>query len=74
MGPGEVEALAVVAAEQEQLVVLFGGLDAFGDDGHVEAVGELDDGGHHGVVDGIASEVGDEGPVYLDDVDWEFFR
>ena len=33
-GPGEVEALAVVAAQLAQLIVLRGGLDAFGDDGH----------------------------------------
>src|SRR6478609_8678192 len=42
---GEVEALAGVAAEPGHGVVLFGGFDAFGDDAHVQGVGELDDGG-----------------------------
>jgi hypothetical protein len=56
----EVEALAGVAAERCQLMVLLGGLDAFAHDGHPKAVGELDHGGHDCVAGGVMAEVGAE--------------
>ena len=51
--------------------MLLGGLDAFGDDGHAEAVGQLDDREDDGVARRVAFEVGDEALVDLHDVDRE---
>ncbi|HEY5430137.1 MAG TPA: hypothetical protein VIK04_13555 [Solirubrobacteraceae bacterium] len=42
-GFGEVEPLAGVGAELGQGLAVFGGLDTFGDHGHSQAMGELND-------------------------------
>src|SRR5688572_14294404 len=73
-GPGRarlaaVEALDEVAAERPQGVELHGTLDALGDHGEVERVGEVDHAADHGAVAGRRTEAGHERPVELQDVD-----
>ena len=68
---GEVEALAGIGAEHGQRLVLLGGLHPFGDDGHSEPVGELDDRAHDRVPVRIGGQLGDERLVDLDRVDRE---
>ncbi len=59
-GPGKVEALTGVATESYDLEVLGSRLNAFCHHGHVEVVGELDDGDHDGVAGHNPFQVGDE--------------
>lgn len=66
-GRGEVVSLGPVAAECHQLLRLGCGLDPFGDDGHAEGVGQVDDRSDDRGF-GAASELGDERPVDLDEV------
>jgi hypothetical protein len=56
-GFGEVEALAGVAAELGEVVMLLGGFDAFADDGQTKAVSELDDGGHDRAAGWVVADV-----------------
>ena len=59
-GASEVVALARVASQGRDLLVLLGGLDAFGDDGHAQVVGQVDDGADDGLAARSLAEVGDE--------------
>ena len=69
--PGEVEALAEVAAEREQLGELVGGLDPLGDDRHLEALAEADDrAGDRGLA-AVDPDPVDERAVDLEHVDRE---
>ena len=68
-GAGEVEALAVGAAEAGQLGRLGLLLDALGDDPEVEEVGDAEDGGGQGRLPGPAQEAVDERLGQLEDVD-----
>ena len=67
--PAEVEALRVVAAERDELLVLVFGLDAFGDDRQLDVVREIDDAAHDREVARVAPERRDEAAVDLDDGD-----
>lgn len=56
----EVEALAEVAVEPGQPVVLLGGLDPLAYNGHPEVVGDCDDGADDAVAAAVVPEVRDE--------------
>ncbi len=64
-GAAKKVALAQRYAERSDLLDLLARLDAFGDDGKIERLGELHDGGEHGNRLGPADPV-DEGLVDLD--------
>jgi len=70
-GPGEVVALAELAAELAQGGQLFGCLDAFGDRLQTERLTEGQDPPGEGGVLGALGHAGDEGAVDLEDVDRE---
>src|SRR5437588_13109809 len=70
-GAGEEEALHFFAALLAEELELGFGLDAFGGDAEVEAVGHRDDGGDDGAVAGAPLDLVDEGLVDLDAVDRE---
>lgn len=69
-----VEPLGSVAAEADEEVGLGLGLHAFGDHGHAEGVGEVDDGGDDRWLGGAGGEPADEGAIDLDEVDGNMRR
>ena len=70
-GPGEVVALAELAAELAEGGQLLGCLDAFGDRLQTERLGEGEDAPGQGGVLGAPGHAGDKGAVDLENVDRE---
>src|SRR5665213_3639220 len=67
--PAVVEALARIAPQFGDHLMLLPGLDALADDGQPECMCELDRHGHDGATRLVPNEVGDEALIDLDDVD-----
>ena len=65
----EVEALAAVAPEVDQSIVLLAGFDALADDVHTQAVGQAYDSGDDRGAGGDPAEAGDELLIDLEAVD-----